>query len=71
VLPEYRGQGIGTSILGVLIEEATEAHKAVTIYVESFNRSRRLFERLGFNEIEKDGINLLLERPAVATLQRD
>lgn len=64
VLPEHRGQGIGTSIIKTLIEEATEAHKATTIYVESFNRSKQLFERFGFKEIEKDGLNLLLERPA-------
>lgn len=64
VLPEHRGQGIGTSIMNSLIEEAAESHKAVTIYVESFNRSKQLFERFGFKEIEKDGFTLLLERPA-------
>ena len=64
ILPEHRGQGIGTSIMKSLIEEAEEARKSMSIYVESFNPSRRLFERLGFVEIESDGINLLLERPA-------
>ena len=64
VLPEYRGQGIGSSLIKTLIEEATEARKSTTIYVESFNRSKQLFERFGFKEIEKDGFNLLLERPA-------
>ena len=64
VLPEHRGQGIGTAIIKTLIDEATEARKATTIFVESFNRSRQLFERLGFKEIEKEGFNLLLERPA-------
>ena len=64
ILPEHRGHGIGSSIMKSLLEEAEEARKSVTIYVESFNPSRRLFERLGFAEIESDGINLLLERPA-------
>lgn len=64
ILPEHRGHGIGSSIMKFLLEEAEEARKSVTIYVESFNPSRRLFERLGFAEIESDGINLLLERPA-------
>lgn len=64
VLPEHRGLGIGTSIIKSLIQEATEARKATTIYVESFNRSKQLMERLGFKEIEKDGFNLLLERAA-------
>ena len=62
ILPEHCGQGIGTSILNSLIEEATEAHKATTIYVESYNRSKQLFERLGFKEIERDGFILLMER---------
>lgn len=65
VLPEHRGNGIGTAIMRALIEEATEARKPTTIYIETFNRSRQLFERLGFKEIEKDGFNLLLERPAI------
>jgi len=64
LLPEHRGQGVGTSIISALIDEATEARKTVSIYVESFNRSKNLFERLGFKEIEEDGFNLLLERPA-------
>lgn len=64
VLPEHRGQGIGTAIIKTLIDEATEARKATTIFVESFDRSRQLFERLGFKEIEKDGFSLLLERSA-------
>jgi ribosomal protein S18 acetylase RimI-like enzyme len=64
VLPEHRGKGIGTAILSALIEEATEARKATTIYVETYNRSKQLFERFGFKEIEKDGFNLLLERPS-------
>jgi hypothetical protein len=32
----------------------------VGIYVESFNPSLSLFERLGFSEVEKEGLNLLL-----------
>ena len=64
LLPDHRGHGIGTSILKALIDEATEAHMATTIYVETFNRSRQLFERLGFKEKEKEGFSLFLERPA-------
>lgn len=64
VLPEHRGRGIGSSLIKSLIEEATEARKSTTVYVEGFNPSRRLFERLGFEEIETDGVNLLLERAA-------
>jgi ribosomal protein S18 acetylase RimI-like enzyme len=61
VLPEYRNQGIGSSLIKALMEEAREAGKAVLIHVESFNPSRQLFERLGYRQTEDDGINLLYE----------
>ncbi len=62
LLPEYRGRGIGSSLIKALMEEASAAGKSLTIYVESFNPSQTLFARLGFHEIESDGINIKLER---------
>jgi RimJ/RimL family protein N-acetyltransferase len=61
LLPEERGQGLGTSILRDLMKEAAEARKPLRIYVESFNASLRLFERLGFSSIEENGIHLLMQ----------
>ena len=61
ILPRYRNAGIGTTLLREIMSEATQSGKAVQIYVEHFNPSLRLFERLGFSIIEQDGINLLLE----------
>jgi GNAT superfamily N-acetyltransferase len=61
ILPEHRNKGIGTPLIKRLMDEAAEAGKPLTIYVESFNPSRRLFERLGFSKVEDDGINYLLE----------
>ena len=55
VLPQYRNQGIGSELLRRLLREAGQSGKAVTIYVENFNPSVRLFERLGFQkDAEKD-----------------
>jgi N-acetylglutamate synthase-like GNAT family acetyltransferase len=48
-------------LLEDLMKEAADANLPVTIYVETFNRSRTLFQRLGFREIESDGINILLK----------
>ena len=61
VLPQYRGRGIGTSLVGDLLDEGKRTGKGVRIFVEQFNPSRRLFERLGFSQVREEGINLLLE----------
>lgn len=64
LLAAYRGRGIGSALINALIEEATETGKSVSIFVENYNPSRPLFERMGFRQLEDDGLNLLLERPA-------
>jgi len=61
ILPLYRNAGIGSFLLGRIMEEARSAAKAVTIYVESFNPSLRLFERLGFRKDKEDGFQLLMK----------
>ncbi|MFZ5815176.1 MAG: GNAT family N-acetyltransferase [Bacillota bacterium] len=60
LLPEFRGQGIGGSILGELLAEAVASRRHVTIYVESFNPSLRLFERLGFRRASEAGFHFLM-----------
>jgi ribosomal protein S18 acetylase RimI-like enzyme len=61
ILPDYRNRGIGTPLIKDLMREATSAGKALSIYVESFNPSHGLFDRLGFSKIEDEGVNHLLE----------
>jgi len=61
LLPQHRNAGTGTTILRSLMDEAALAGKAVSIHVETFNRSLRLFERLGFSRIEEIGFNYLME----------
>jgi len=61
VLPAKRNGGIGTPLINDVLSRAKEVGKPVRIYVETYNPSRRLFERLGFTVIEQDGINVLLE----------
>jgi ribosomal protein S18 acetylase RimI-like enzyme len=62
VAPAYRNSGIGSYVLREILEEADRTGKSVTIYVEDFNPSSRLFERLGFQVAAKDGFQLLLQR---------
>jgi ribosomal protein S18 acetylase RimI-like enzyme len=63
VLPQHRNQGTGSLLLRRLLEEAG---KPVTIYVESFNPSLRLFEGLGFRKDHEKGFHLLMKwQPAL------
>jgi ribosomal protein S18 acetylase RimI-like enzyme len=61
ILPEHRNAGVGTAILKELVTEAASLEKPLRIYVESFNRSQRLFERLGFGKSGESGYSYLLE----------
>ena len=60
LLPEFRGSGIGTKLLRELQEEARSADKSLTIHVERFNPALRLYQRLGFQEVEDKGVYLLM-----------
>ena len=48
LLPQERNVGVGSYLIRELLDEATRAGKPLRVYVESFNPSLRLFERLGF-----------------------
>src|SRR6266403_245000 len=61
LLPKHRNAGLGSSLLREVLAEADETGKAVNIWVENFNPSLKLFERLGFAKIQEDGFNYLLE----------
>jgi ribosomal protein S18 acetylase RimI-like enzyme len=67
LLPEFRGAGIGTALLGDVLAEADERQVPVTIYVETTNRARSLYIRLGFARVDGMGIyDLYRRRPAVS-----
>jgi ribosomal protein S18 acetylase RimI-like enzyme len=67
LLPAYRDQGIGSSLLAGVLDEGEARGLPVTIHVESFNRALRLYERLGFRPIAEHGAYYLLEwKPAHA-----
>jgi ribosomal protein S18 acetylase RimI-like enzyme len=56
LLPEFQNQGVGTRLLGLLIEEATRANKRLRhmVFVHN-NDAHRFYERLGFSVIEDLG----------------
>lgn len=61
LLPAERNGGIGSYLIKQLLDEASRAEKITRIYVEEFNPSLRLFERLGFVPSEQHGIHLLMQ----------
>lgn len=62
LLPQARGRGIGSALLGELIEESERSGKALSIHVELENPARSLYDRLGFEEVEERGVYVLMRR---------
>ena len=61
LLPDHRGAGIGSALLGDILAEATETKRPVRIHVEQFNPTLHLYERLGFTKIDDQGVYHLME----------
>jgi RimJ/RimL family protein N-acetyltransferase len=61
LLPAERNAGVGTYLIKQLLDEANHSGKITRIYVEEFNPSLHLFERLGFSPSEQHGIHLLMQ----------
>ena len=61
LLPAERNGGVGTYLIKQLLDEAQQQQKIIRIYVEEFNPSMRLFERLGFSRREQHGFHTLVE----------
>lgn len=49
LLPKWRGQGIGSSIMSAILSEAANSGKAVTLHVLKNSFARPLYDRLGFS----------------------
>lgn len=52
LLPQFRGRGLGTQLLQALCRQAAAANKKVTLNVDPWSRARRLYRRLGFEEVD-------------------
>jgi len=60
LLPEYRNSGAGSLLVRQIMAEAAQAGKPVSIFVETFNPSLRLFQRLGFTAVQQKGFHFLM-----------
>jgi ribosomal protein S18 acetylase RimI-like enzyme len=61
VLPEFRGQGIGTRLLTRLLQVAANHHSAVSLSVDADNPALQLYRRLGFEVVGTSGTSLTMK----------
>lgn len=66
LLREYQGSGIGTALLRTILEEAHREGRDVSLRVALHSPARRLYARLGFEEISNDGVYLSMCRATVS-----
>lgn len=65
LMPGQRNRGIGSQLLNDLLSEAAQAVLPLRIHVEQNNPALRLYQRLGFQHLEDNGVYYLMEaRPA-------
>jgi ribosomal protein S18 acetylase RimI-like enzyme len=62
VLPEHRGNGIGTQLLSQLLELAHTRCRAFSLSVSRENPARRLYERAGFETVTRDEHSLTMKK---------
>ncbi len=60
LLPELRRRGIGGRLMDQVLAEGREAGLPVQIHVEHNNPAMRLYDRLGFERVEEQGVYWLM-----------
>jgi len=60
LIPECRAGGIGSTLLHEVLARGAAAGKPVTIHVEAFNPALRLYQRLGFEKVDTNGVYFLM-----------
>lgn len=61
LIPDQRGGGVGTAILGALQDYARARGKGVDIFVERINPAKSLYDRMGFKVIREEEIYLEMD----------
>jgi ribosomal protein S18 acetylase RimI-like enzyme len=67
LLPRYRDEGIGTSLLMHLLQVAAGRYPAVSLSVARENPALRLYQRLGFEVVGESGASSVTMRQATAS----
>lgn len=64
LLPEFRGRGIGSHRLALLIEESRVLNCPIRLYAEQGSRAEALYRRHGFVVTGEEGVHFMMERAA-------
>lgn len=64
LMPAHRGEKIGTQLMHALITQAAASGLPTTLYVETVNPVKSLYQRLGFRKQGENGIYELMHREA-------
>jgi len=72
LMPECRGLGIGSTLLRQILDRGAATGKSVTIHVEGFNPALGLYQRLGFERVDTNGVYFLMRwtPPRTSTVSR-
>ncbi len=62
VAHQFRGNGLGTAVLKTYLDEAERSGRRARLQVAITNPAIRLYQRLGFEQVGGDEVNLELER---------
>jgi GNAT superfamily N-acetyltransferase len=64
LLPEFRGRGIGSHRLALLIEESRVLNCPIRLCAEQGSRAEALYRRHGFAVTGEEGVHFMMERAA-------
>ena len=62
--PEFRGRGVGTTLLRHVLQRADASYESVSLSVSIQNPAVRLYKRLGFVVVAADDAALVMKRQA-------
>lgn len=60
VMPEYRGQGIGTHLFAQLFEAVGLLYDTISLSVSKGNPAQKLYEHLGFEVVAEDETSITM-----------
>ena len=62
ILPEYRGQGIGTTLLATLFSHLRNQYSAISLSVSPQNPALHLYRRFGFEVTRRHHNSLVMQK---------